>query len=626
MLGTRLKNTLRRLTYVFVAGAILAISVLASTHIAEAAGVKRTISSCSDLDAVMDHLDDTYTLTQDIDCYEFARIPIGSHEDPFTGVFNGGGHTIRTYIGTGVTNYAGLFGSLSGATVRNLNLEGLVIANGSNVGGLAGEATGNTRITHVTSSMEIQATGDNVGGLVGALINNVTGSFMYNSASGDVSGDDNVGGLYGYSSFSSVEKSFATGNVTADGENAGGLIGYSVMYGASEVYASGAVSAGLQRAGGLIGLQEGGNINDSYATGNVSASGLGYYVGGLIGAVNGTYVRRSYATGSSTGNLAVGGLIGYSVNETYVYDSFSIGSVVGADVTVNSFIGMDFSDLVITANAYTNSDNEKPCMVNSSENPVSNCTQISITDHPNTFFSANDEPLKIGEEQVWDIENVWQTQADDYPILRSSASATADLGQDLNGDLISDSDQSNIGGYTSSYTGKLVSIDVGENCELTTDDMTDEASLAVKDPNYDYGNGLWEWEADCSVETTTVKLYYYNVSKSGLTARKFSTITNTYTTLNDATFEETSINGQLVTVVTYQVTDNSDRDMNPDIGTINDPVGIATSTATAQSSGLAKTGSNQDVIIFLALSLILFPILLSIASSTYHKYNNKLAD
>ncbi len=600
---------------------------------AQALGVERTISSCSDLDIINEHLDDNYTLTQDIDCFSLARIPIGGHAEPFTGIFRGAGHTIKTYVGTGVGSYAGLFGSISGANIHDLNLEGLVISTGSNVGGLAGEAVGNSRVSHVTSSMEIQAAGDNVGGLIGYAGANVTGSFMYNSASGDVSGQSNVGGLYGYTGFSNVSRSFATGDVTAGVENAGGLIGYSAGYGASEVYASGNVHTGNQRAGGLIGLQENGAITDSYATGDASSTGLGFYVGGLVGAVNATHITRSYSTGSAQGNLAVGGLVGYSVDETYIYDSFTTGLVAGADATVNSLVGVDFSGFLITANAYANADNEKFCMVNTSDEEVDNCTQISISGNPSTFFSASEPPLLIGEEQVWDVTDVWQTRNDDYPILRSSALVRTDPEDfhDYNGDIIPDSDQPNLGGYTSGYTGKIVAIDVGENCELTTDDMTEEGSFPVQDPLYDYANGLWEWEADCTVPTTTVKLYYYNVSASGLTARKFSTLTNTYFTLDDATIEETTINGQQVAVVTYQVTDNSNRDMNLDDGTIQDPAGVASSTSTNQTSNnqtvtpaatgnLAKTGLHLGVSIFVGAVLVLAPASLYLLSRKHLKY------
>lgn len=610
MQGLSTKSVTQKVMYWTVLLLPVVAFLVFSQSVAQAAGVERNISSCSDLEDIRDNLDDNYTLTQDIDCYHLARTPIGSHEQPFTGEFNGTGHTIRTYVGTGVTDYAGLFGSISGAEVRNLNLEGLVIANGSNVGGLAGEATGNSRVSYVSSSMEIQATGDNVGGLIGALITNVTGSFTYNSASGDVSGDSNVGGLYGYATLSNVSKSFATGGVTALGDNAGGLIGYSAGYGASEVYASGNVQTATQRAGGLIGLQENGEVSDSYARGNASAVSPGYYSGGLIGAVNGTYVRRSYSTGTATGTLAVGGLVGYSVNETYIYDSFTTSLVEGDHVTVNSLVGQDFSGYLITANAYANADNNTFCMVGPDDEDRGGCTLVSIDENPTQFFAATDEPLLIADEQIWDVTDVWQTSSSDYPTLRSSANAHAGglADQDLNGDYIPDSEQPNIGGYTSSYTGKKVAIDVGEDCELTTDDMTEESSLPVQDPAYDYSNGLWEWEAECSVETTTVKLYYYNVAASGLTARKFSTITNTYFTLDDATIEEAIINGQQVAVVTYQVTDNSERDMNPDDGVLQDPAGVATAISRGQSSSLADTGSSQTSIMAIAVLLILIPI------------------
>ena len=156
---------------------------------------------------------------------------------------------------------------------------------------------------------------------------------------------------------------------------------------------------------------------------------------------------------------------------------------------------------------------------------------------------------------------------------------------DLNGDSIPDSDQPNVGGYVSSLTGKTIAIDVGGDCELTTDDLTQENKLAVQDPAFDYVNGLWAWEADCVNGTTTIKLYYYDVPVDGLVARKFSTLTNAYFTLSGVTFENKTINGHAVTVVTYQITDNSALDMNPEVGSIADPVGVGVTTLGAPRTG-----------------------------------------
>ena len=167
-------------------------------------------------------------------------------------------------------------------------------------------------------------------------------------------------------------------------------------------------------------MQENGDVTDSYARGIVSADSPGFYVGGLIGAVNGTHITRTYSTGSATGSLAVGGLVGYSVGETYIYDSFTTGIVYGDDVTVNALVGQDFSDMLIMANAYANADNERLCMVGTMNQDRGGCTQISIVENPDMFYYASDEPMTIDAYAVWSFggqEGPWHEKLNDYPNL-----------------------------------------------------------------------------------------------------------------------------------------------------------------------------------------------------------------
>jgi hypothetical protein len=203
-------------------------------------------------------------------------------------------------------------------------------------------------------------------------------------------------------------------------------------------------------------------------------------------------------------------------------------------------------------------------------------------------------------EGAWDFAETWAFipgQNDNYPVLQSVGATPVDWpdpeeeqdSADLNGDEIPDSEQPNIGGYISSITGKMVAIDVGEGCALTTDDTTTESAFAVQDAAYDYDNGLWDFEADCGTPgyTTTIKLYYYGVSPDGLVLRKHNPNTNAYFTIDDAVLSVQTINGQEVTVVTYQVTDGGERDVDGVVdGMINDPAGLAKSIVGSPNTGL----------------------------------------
>jgi len=97
-----------------------------------------------------------------------------------------------------------------------------------------------------------------------------------------VSGDSRVGGLVGQNRGSTVSNSYATGDVSGN-NYVGGLVGFnSVGSKVSNSYATGTVS-GDSRVGGLVGYNlHFSTVSNSYATGTVSGSD---HVGGLVGRV-----------------------------------------------------------------------------------------------------------------------------------------------------------------------------------------------------------------------------------------------------------------------------------------------------------------------------------------------------
>lgn len=233
------------------------------------------INNINDLQAVQNNLSANYVLGANIDAAGFSFTPIGSVANPFTGIFDGQGHTISNLTINNVSNTdSGLFGDI-GAT-------GAV----SNVG-LINES--------VTSSYS------NVGGIVGENFGTVSQSYV----TGNVSGATYVGALVGFNGASgSITQSFATG--TANGQIAGGLVG--LNGGAiSDSYATGAVNyfRVSVEAGGLVGLNSG-SITQSYATGPVGNSG-GFVLGGLVGGETAGSVTVSYWDTQTTGRSISGG-------------------------------------------------------------------------------------------------------------------------------------------------------------------------------------------------------------------------------------------------------------------------------------------------------------------------------
>ncbi len=216
---------------------------------------------------------------------------------PFTGVFDGNGHTISHMTITG-RSYLALFGQLDhGAEVFDLGLE----------------------------AVDVNGTGYGIGGLVGSNGHWDSGGGILTNcySTGAVSGKGGVGGLAGYSK-GSITTSTSTGSIIGD-QLVGGLVGWNG--GTISVCSSNANVFGCGRygynVGGLVGSNSG-SITTSYSTGTVSGEGR---VGGLVGNNGDRYseggiVANCFSTGSVTGDEDVGGLVGENEHGSIISASF----------------------------------------------------------------------------------------------------------------------------------------------------------------------------------------------------------------------------------------------------------------------------------------------------------------
>jgi len=208
-------------------------------------------------------------------------IPIGTEAIKFTGTYNGNGHTIdNLFINRSSTNYIGLFGYTSGATIQNIGVTNIDITGGECTGGLVG-LNYESEVSNSYSTGSVSGVGG-VGGLVGANYYYSTVSNSYST--GSVSGHNCIGGLVGENfSSSTVSNSYSTGNVSGTGDGVGGLVGLNYYYSTiSNSYSTGSVSGTYRDVGGLVGLNySSSTVSNSYSTGSVSGTGDG--VGGLVG-------------------------------------------------------------------------------------------------------------------------------------------------------------------------------------------------------------------------------------------------------------------------------------------------------------------------------------------------------
>jgi hypothetical protein len=185
----------------------------------------------------------------------------------FTGIFDGNGHVISNLWIKGF-NHLGLFGQLaSKAEILNLGLE----------------------------STDVDGTGWLVGGLVGENYGSIATSY----STGDVSGDENLGGLVGVNNGGNITTSYSTGTVVGDDAAVGGLVGQNISGSILSCHSIGHVG-GVHWVGGLVGWNNSdGSISDCYFAGDVSGC---WEIGGLVGQ-NWGIITMSYSTGVVSGEI-----------------------------------------------------------------------------------------------------------------------------------------------------------------------------------------------------------------------------------------------------------------------------------------------------------------------------------
>ncbi|NMG36880.1 filamentous hemagglutinin N-terminal domain-containing protein [Azoarcus sp. TTM-91] len=270
------------------AGSSLSINSIAYTLIRDLAGLQAVGGS------------GLYALATDIDASASAGWDAGAGFAPissFSGTVAGLGHTIDSLvINRPAASQTGLFGTTAGAVLRDLTLSNVSVTGAARVGALVGNAS-NTAVSNV----------------------HVTGS---------VSGYQEVGGVAGWFSDSSLRDSSSSASVSASYNTAGGLIGYG-YYGIdiSDAYATGPVTAAGSEAGGLFGrvAEVTLTLNKVYASGAVSAASS---TGGLIGIANGSNTvtaLSAYWDVDSTGQAGSAGAYGTGIANANAYTQATYG-------------------------------------------------------------------------------------------------------------------------------------------------------------------------------------------------------------------------------------------------------------------------------------------------------------
>lgn len=256
------------------------------------------------------YLSQYYKLDSDITVIHGELQVIGSRQAPFTGGFDGAGHSLtNVVINRPGDNNVGLFAAVQNGKVNDLVLSNVQITGGTNVGVIAGAFTGGYLYDVEIVSGSVSGT-SYVGGAAGRCSASV--SDIVNRA--DVSGRIIVGGIFGYLEDNDLAACENYGNISGSDSSdmIGGIVGFNTGF-LMESKNSGAVSGGSQ-------------------------------VGGICGNNSGT-LYSDYNDASVTGSGSFGGICGFSENDAEIDSCYYYTAVV-------SSAGNSFGTRQPTSNIY----------------------------------------------------------------------------------------------------------------------------------------------------------------------------------------------------------------------------------------------------------------------------------
>lgn len=159
--------------------------------------------------------EDSAVLMDNIDMKDAEWTPIGTADKPFSGNFDGNGHTISGLNYSG--EYAGLFGYINNGTISNIKLADSSFANGTASGGICAVNNGGTIENCAVDNVAVR--GGTAGGICGQNSGTITDCFF----SGNVSSDGKSGGICGSNS-GTIKSTVSLYAGTAVGENTNGDI------------------------------------------------------------------------------------------------------------------------------------------------------------------------------------------------------------------------------------------------------------------------------------------------------------------------------------------------------------------------------------------------------------------
>ncbi len=317
-------------------------------------------------------------------------LPIGTDNQPFTGVFDGNNKKIRNvFISQASEDGVGFFGGVkrngqSGGEIHDLQLTSVYVKGDSKVGGLAGDIH-SAVIRNVFVSGTVEAGGSDIGGAIGL---SEGGSQIVNAyAQVRVDGVNNVGGLVGHMKSTVV---------------------------VSNSYAASRKVKGVQFVGGLVGMHTSTqDITKCYATGQVEGV---QFIGGLVGQVKKSSIIDTYALGEVKGVQFIGGLVGSHEASKSIINSYSAGAVQG-EQHIGGLVG-DAPGKNIIENSYWSADAQTPLNSRNLRRPI---TGIGVQTSNSGAEPLTDSEVSQSSFGQWDFSSTWKFDGEVlWPIFHMS--------------------------------------------------------------------------------------------------------------------------------------------------------------------------------------------------------------
>ena len=245
-------------------------------------------------------------LTATIDLGNQSFTPIGTYSKPYTGTFDGAGHTIQNAEISGSDDtviWVGLFGCVNGGTVKDFTLANIHVTNTS--------VASSTDSSQAASGVAVGILGTSNGGTVDSVIT---------LSSCTVNGVYRTGGIVGSSRDRSTNISNCVNRATVTGsaKYTGGIVGA-----AHNVWARPSAT--------------GTRVTTCVNYGTISGTSE---VGGIVGYTDRAVITSCDNLGvvTGTGNYGTGGIVGCDIYNPYLIFKPSIGSTISGCTNDGSVI------------------------------------------------------------------------------------------------------------------------------------------------------------------------------------------------------------------------------------------------------------------------------------------------